>query len=158
MTFLKAPAVQAAVVERAAWRLGEYMGGPKGIEIGGSATKSPSEHRGIRVRSVRKTRRQGPPWMVVVGQREEQIGVALTDKLALESYAGLVLEVPEVASLRLRTLPVFDLNQDGQEELVLFADGADGSGIRIVLNVDMSDAKTLSVDGIVTQGPIHCGR
>lgn len=155
--FPKSPAVQAAVVERAGWRLGEKMGAPQGIEIGGDKATAPAEYRGIRVRSVRKTRRKGPPWMVIVGQREKQVGVLLTDKLATETYASLVLEVPEVQNLRIRTVPVLDLNGDGTQELVLYADGADGSGVRIVLNVDLSHKGSVELEHKVSQGPIDCG-
>ena len=157
MRFPKAPAVQAAVVERAAWRLGEVMGAPKGIELGGRTVASPAEHRGIRVRSVRKTRRQGPPWMVVVGQRDDEISVALTDKEATKVLASVVIQVPEVETLRLRTVPVHDLNQDGQQELVVFADGADGSGVRAVFDVDMGPKAAVRLNGVQTRRGVVCG-
>lgn len=158
MSFPKAPAVQAAVVERAAWRLGEVMGAPEGIEVGGRRVTSPAEHRGIRVRSVRKTRRNGPPWMVVVGQRDEQIAVALTDKEASETVASMVIDVPQVKNLRLRTVPVADFNQDGTQELVVFADGVDGSGMRAVFSVDMGPKGAVGLDGVQTRGPLDCAR
>ena len=155
-TFPKAPAVQAAVVERASWRLGELMGAPGGIEIGGAKSSSPAEHRGILVRSVRKTRRTGPPWLVIVGQRGSKVGVVLADKLATESYKSAVFEVPEAAQLRIRTLPVWDLNGDGKRELVLYADGADGSGVRMVIGVDLKSEGSIKLEGMVSNGPIHC--
>jgi hypothetical protein len=156
VVFPRAPAVQAAVVERASWRLSELMGPPKGIEIGGQRVTAPSEHRGIFVRSVRKTRRSGPPWLVIVGQRDGQVGVVLSDKLATETYVGAVFDVPEAETLRIRTLPVWDLNGDGQRELVVYADGADGSGVRLMVEVELTGKGRLTLDKMVRRGPIDC--
>lgn len=122
LDFPKAPANAAATVERASWRLAELLGPRQGLVPGGATESDPALHQGIRVRSVRKTRRQGPPMLVVVGDREDQLVIALMDKEASEVLASDVITGPAPAWERAGATPLWDLDGDGSRELVLWAD------------------------------------
>jgi hypothetical protein len=76
--------------------------------------------------------------------------------LATEAYAGAVFDVPEAETLRIRTLPVWDLNGDGQRELMIYADGADGSGVRLMVEVELAGKGRLTLDKMVRRGSIDC--
>lgn len=151
--FPKSPAVQAAFVERAGWRLGELLGKPKGILPGGEQVNEPALHQGIRVRSVAKTRRSGPPWMTIVGQRGPDIGVLLTDKSVTKVFASTIISHASVPTMSLRTLPVWDVDGDGDQELVIYADRPDGGGLRAVVDVELSATPSVSLEGLeVSEG------
>lgn len=135
VSFFKTPTVTAAIVERAAWRLADLVGPGEGITPG-VTVKDPALHWGIRVRSVRKVRRQGPPWQVVVGERGPDVLVALTDRDADKLVNGVVLRRSASTSMDTVVIPPADLDGDGSEELVVAGD-ASGGGFRAVLGVDL---------------------
>ncbi|MFK7926808.1 MAG: hypothetical protein AB8H79_01370 [Myxococcota bacterium] len=153
LSFLKAPMVTAAVVERASWRLADVIGERKGIQPG-IETPDPAIHQGIRVRSVLKVRRKGPPWQVVVGERENTVIVALADKEAETLIAGVLLERSDGEPVSLAQVPPADLDGDGEQELVVYGDGPTG-GLRAVLRVDLLDGG-LSVLSFEERGPVSC--
>ncbi|MFT7520648.1 MAG: hypothetical protein ACI9MC_002798 [Kiritimatiellia bacterium] len=138
--FRKTPVVTAALVERAGWRLGEVVGDDAGIAPGGGDIPDPAQHRGIKVRSVRKIRRSGPPWQVVVGEWRDQVVVALTDKDTSRLLDGARLQRTNSEVVRLASLPVHDLDGDGTSELVVYADG-DRGGLRAVYRIDLERGK-----------------
>jgi hypothetical protein len=145
--------VGAAVVEKATWRLSEVFGPNEGIQPGADA-KDPAIDRGVRVRSVRKIRRQGPPWQVIVGERRDKIGVAFADKDADKLVNGVVLQVGIPGPFDIASLPVEDL--DGAEglELVVYGDGPSGS-FRVVFGADLATG-ALTLLSFEEQARITC--
>jgi hypothetical protein len=148
-----APVVSAALVERAAWRLADVLGPGPGIAPGVDAP-DPALHRGIRVRSIRKVRRQGPPWQLVVGERRDQIVVALTDKDADGVMAGVVIQRQREGLVELSSFPAIDLDGDGSIEVVVAGDGAQG-GVRAVLQADLATG-ALVLRSFEERAPVVC--
>lgn len=148
-----APVVSAALVERAAWRLADVLGPGPGITPGVDAP-DPALHRGIRVRSIRKVRRKGPPWQVVVGERRSELVVALTDKDADAVKAGVIVERTREALVDLASLPAQDLDGDGTTEIVVVGDGAAGS-LRAVFTVDLVEGQ-LTLRSYEEHEPVSC--
>jgi hypothetical protein len=148
-----APVVSAALVERAAWRLADVLGPGPGITPGVDAP-DPALHHGIRVRSIRKVRRQGPPWQVVVGERRDQLVVALTDRDADQVEGGLLVQRTHTGLVDLSSLPAEDLDGDGTTEVVIVGDGPDG-GLRAVLRADLVSG-ALELVSFEERGPVSC--
>jgi len=121
LAFLKAPTGAAAVVESASGRLAEVIGERKGIQPG-IETPDPALHQGIRVRTVRKVRRKGPPWQVVVGERAQTVIVALADKEAETPIAGVLLARTGTEPLSLAQVPPADLDGDVPPALVVYGE------------------------------------
>ena len=153
VTHPPAAVVTAALVERAGWRLAEVIGPGAGIAPGVDAP-DPAVHNGILVRSIRKIRRKGPPWQVVVGERRSQVVVALTDKDVDQVKAGVVLERTRAGLLDLWSLPAHDMDGDGTPEVLVVGDGADG-GLRAVFSVDL-DRGELTLRTLEERGPVTC--
>jgi hypothetical protein len=116
---VKAPAIQAHLIERAAWRLDDILP-PRDRFTPRIEEVAPAKQRGIDVGSVVKTRRYGaPPILIAVGVRN------CTGALAITDYAAekiLVYERIEGACSVLRVLPAVDLDGDGSREFVVFSD------------------------------------
>ena len=153
LTFHKAPAVSAALVERAAWRLADIASPTEGI-VPGVDAPDPALHQGIRVRSVRKLRRQGAPFQLLLGERDADVLVALTDKEASRVLAGQVLRRSDDAPMELAIIPTEDLDGDGTQEAVVFGDGSSGH-FRAVLEVDLVRGG-LSVRTFEEHAPVSC--
>ncbi|MCK6507693.1 hypothetical protein L6R53_30720 [Myxococcota bacterium] len=117
-TITPAPAIQAALVERAAWRLDELL--PEVDRFTPLPTSpDPSKARGVDVGSVAKVRRHGaPPMLIAAGHRECTGMVAI-----LSTDAGQVLAWDSVADAcePLRVLPPNDLDGDGHRELAAWS-------------------------------------
>lgn len=135
ITHGQAPMVTAAVVERAAWRLAEVIGPRIGIQPGVEAP-DPALHQGIRVRSVRKVRRQGPPFQIVVGERGADVIVAVTDREAETLQSGAVLRRSTDVPMELGQVPPADIDGEPGTELVVYGDHSTSS-FRAVLAVDL---------------------
>lgn len=132
------PAVQAAVVERAAWKLGEILGDDDSLALGGRAEKDPATHKGIRVRSVKKTRRQGPPVLAVTGQRRGSIIAAITNRNATETLSSVVFDVDGPPWTNATTMPIADYNQDGQLDWLIYGQHGQGQMYRALIQVDLT--------------------
>lgn len=152
-TFLPAPRVTAALVERAAWRLAE-VAPDDGAIAPGVEDPDPALHRGIRVRSVRKIRRKGPPFQVVLGERDREILVAITDRDAKERVGGIHLTRSSEEPLTWGVVPPADLDGDGTPELVIYGDG-EASGFRAVLGIDLLRG-TVTARSFEEHGPVTC--
>ncbi|TVQ87272.1 MAG: VCBS repeat-containing protein [Deltaproteobacteria bacterium] len=127
------PMVAASVVERAGWRLAEILGPPEGVVPGG-AQKDPTLHQGIRVRAVTKLRWNGPPWQAIVGERGDQVGVAIASSDASNLASGLVLRRGSSAPVEITVIARADLDGDGHPDLVIAGDGG-GASFRAVVSV-----------------------
>ncbi len=118
-TVVKAPAIQAHRVERAAWRLDEVLP-PRGRFSPKTTTTSPARQRGVEVGSVVKTRRVGaPPILISTGVRECVGAVNITDAKAEASMA--YDRLPNTCSM-LRVIPALDYDGDGAREFAVFND------------------------------------
>lgn len=144
--FQAPPMVSAATVERAAWRLAEVLGPPKGV-LPGVQSKDPTLHQGIRVRAVNKLRRAGPPWQAIVGEREDRVGVAIADAEAGALSSGVVLRRSSDAPVELGVTTGGDVDGDGSPDLVVVGDGPEGS-FRAVISVKghEGEARVLSFE------------
>ena len=113
-----APAIQAALVERAAWRLDELL--PEVDRFTPLPTSpDPSKSRGVDVGSVAKVRRHGAPPMLVVGGHRECTGMVAI----LDADAGQILawdSLPDACE-PLRVLSPHDLDGDGHRELAVWS-------------------------------------
>jgi len=154
-TFNPAAAVSAALVERSAWRLDE-VGEPTNAVEPGVTAPDPALHKGIRVRSVRKIRRQGPPYRLVLGERGDQVLIGLTDREAQTLHDGLALKRPDRTPLTWGIIPAGDLDGDEHPEVVVYGDGSQG-GFRAVLSVHTLHG-TLSLRTYEVSGPVDCGQ
>ncbi len=123
LTFPKAPAVEAATVERMAWKMAEFLGPPRGIVPGGPGERDPARDQGVLVRSVRKTRTNGPPVLVAVGYRDADLAVLITDREGERVLASVRVEWPEESG-EPQVLPVADFDGDGAPELVVYGEGS----------------------------------
>ena len=118
-TIVRAPAIQAHRVERAAWRLDEVLP-PRGRFSPNSTSISPARQRGVEVGSVVKTRRVGaPPILISTGVRECVGAVNITDAKAEASLA--YDRLPNTCSM-LRVIPALDYDGDGAREFAVFND------------------------------------
>ena len=119
-TLTPAPAIQAALVERAAWRLDELL--PTADRYTPLPTSpDPSRARGVVVGSVAKVRRHGaPPVLVAAGHRDCTGVIAV-----LDAEAGRVLAWDQLTGScePLRVLPPNDLDGDGHRELAAWSRG-----------------------------------
>lgn len=162
ITFSPAPSLQAATVERVAWRLAEVMGPREGLRPGGRVDMDPALFDGVEVRSVRKTRRQGPPVLVAVGDRDGQAVVAILDRDAAAVLASDVIALDEAAAAQPSTLPIQDLDGDGTLDLVVWGDvrGTEviRPGFRAVYRVDLGNEVKMERLGVVTTPGRHCDR
>lgn len=140
ITFLKAPMVSAALVERASWRLAEVAPDTQAIAPGVDSP-DPALHQGIRVRSVRKIRRQGAPFQIVLGERGTDVLIAITDRDAKKRMGGLRLERSSDAPMRFGVIPPADIDGDGKTEFVIYGDGESG-GFRAVLEINLVTGRT----------------
>lgn len=131
--YLPPAMVAAAVVERAAWKLGEVLGPPEGV-LPGVDSKDPTLHQGIRVRAVNKLRRPGPPWQAIVGERGARVGIAIADSTASKLASGLVLRRSTDAPVEISVSTGGDVDGDGLDDLVIAGDGPKGS-FRAVVSV-----------------------
>jgi hypothetical protein len=116
---VKAPAIQAHVVERAAWRLDEVL--PKrGKYSPIESSKEPARQRGVHVGSVAKTRRYGaPPILITTGVRECTGAVAI---LTASGDRALAYDrLPGVCE-SMRVIPATDMDGDGNREFAVFND------------------------------------
>jgi hypothetical protein len=118
-TVVRAPAIQAHRVERAAWRLDEVLP-PRGRFSPNSTSTSPARQRGVEVGSVVKTRRLGaPPILISTGVRDCVGAVNITDAKAEASIA--YDRLPNTCSM-LRVIPALDYDGDGAREFAVFND------------------------------------
>jgi hypothetical protein len=134
LAFPAPPAVQAALVERVAWRLEPLLPAPTLLR-GGKEEPDPARFKGVSVRSVRKTRRDGPPVIIALADRQGEGILAVLDReaegvLAHERFPlGDSTVVPHV-------LPAFDANGDGLHETVVW--GGEGEhAFRSLFSVDL---------------------
>lgn len=153
ISFTKAAAVPAALVERAAWRLSE-VGSEGTAVLPGVEAPDPAIHRGVRVRSLRKIRRQGPPYQVVLGERGSQVLVALTDRDASIRHDGLALQRSGSEPQVLGIVPAVDLDGDQDPEITVHGDGEAG-GFRAVISVDLVRG-TLTLRSFEERGTVSC--
>lgn len=119
-TIEEAPAIQAALVKRAAWRLDELLPAAD-LFTPAPVSPEPSRARGVTIGSVAKVRRHlAPPVLIAAGHRECTGIVAV-----LSGDAGQALaqhQLPDTCA-PLRVLPPSDLDGDGQLELVAWSPG-----------------------------------
>jgi len=115
----KSPAIQAHLVERAAWRLDEVLP-PRSKYSPVLTSKDPARQRGVHVGSVAKTRRYGsPPVLISVGVRECTAAVAI---LAASAERALTFDhLPNVCET-MRVIPATDMDGDGSREFAVFND------------------------------------
>jgi hypothetical protein len=114
---VKAPAIQAHIVERSAWRLDELLP-PQGKYAPAATSKSPAQQRGVHVGSVAKTRRYGsPPVLIATGVRECVASVAI---LTASADRGLAFDqIPGICD-PMRVIPATDLDGDGAREFTAY--------------------------------------
>ena len=148
--FLPAARVPGAIVERAAWRFAEVMGQQEERLQAPGANRDPAAYQGIRVHSVRKTRRQGPPVWLSMASRDEVVAVAVLDRHAETVLASATLQVPIRYRHKLSTLPVTSLEKEQALRWVIWGQGtaaADGKipAFRAVLAVDLAVKPALSL-------------
>lgn len=109
-----APPIQAATVERAAWRLDELLP-PLDRFAPLPSSPDPSRSRGVNVGSVVKVRRpSAPPVLVATGYRECTGVLAV---LSADAGQTLAYDLLDGACEPLRALAPSDLDGDGQREL-----------------------------------------
>ncbi|MCB9780085.1 MAG: hypothetical protein H6742_16080 [Alphaproteobacteria bacterium] len=115
----EAPAIQAALVERAAWRMDELL---PDLDPFAPAPEAgvPSRSRGVEVGSVVKARRKNaPPVLIATGHRECRGVLAILD---LEASEVLVQDsLPDTCD-KVRVLPPADLDGDGNRELAAWSE------------------------------------
>jgi len=113
-----APPIQAALVERAAWRLDELL--PAMDPFSPAPTsQDPSRARGVEVGSVAKARQVGgPPILVTAGHRGCAGVIAVLDA---EATRVLSYDVLDQACEPLRVLPLNDLDGDGRREVAAWS-------------------------------------
>ena len=113
------PAINAALVERAAWRIDELLP-PRDAFSPAVTSPDPALQRGIRLSSASKGRRAGaPPILFAVGARDCVTQVAVLSDDASEALASDRLEgVCDPP----RALPPADLDGDGALEVALYSD------------------------------------
>jgi len=140
---LRPPANSAALVERAAWRLAEVLGPEQGLRPGGAQAADPALFEGIRVRTVRKTRRMGPPVLVVVGDRRGRIASAIMDREAERVIDSDLLDTGAVGWTEVGATSAADLDGDGQQEVAVWARGEGGAALRVVYRVDLGPEPAL---------------
>jgi hypothetical protein len=140
--FPKPPAVQAAVVERIAWRMAEFLGPRQGLVAGGPAEKDPAKDQGVVVRSVRKTRRNGPPVLVAVGSRDRDLVVLIADRDGETVLATARAEWPG-PDVKPSALPVVDLDGDGTQELIVYADGPEARRLWYTVRLEGKPSLTM---------------
>ncbi|NOY28072.1 MAG: hypothetical protein GXP62_19580 [Oligoflexia bacterium] len=113
-----APAIQAALVERAAWRLDELLPDLDRFSPAPSSP-DPSRARGVEVGSVAKVRRHGaPPILVATGHRDCTGVIAV---LSADASSALAYGTLDHACEPLRVLPPNDLDGDKARELVAWS-------------------------------------
>ena len=157
--FPRRPAVQAPLMERAAWRVSDVLGEPEGLVAGGSDL-DPATYKGARVRSVAKTRRRGsPPVQLIVGDRKDEIAVLITDRDAREVHASAVLEAGPARGAGGQVVQLGDLDDDGTQEFLVWGDlpvPGEG-GYRAVLSSDLhARSPTLVARSFETSGARSC--
>jgi hypothetical protein len=105
------------------------------------------------VRSVRKTRRQGAPVQVVVGDRGTSLALVLTDKKAHGGIASAVatMDAPLPEGSRVTVSTAHDLEGDGTLEVVVGAERPDGSQLRQVFHLSFDAPMAVTV-GMGVQG------
>jgi hypothetical protein len=114
-----APAIQAHLIERAAWRLDEVLP-PRGRFDSKVSSKQPSVQRGVEVGSVTKTRRYGaPPLLIATGVRSCSGAVIITDLKAEKTLA--YDRLPQTCT-PLRVIPALDYDGDGNREFAVFSE------------------------------------
>jgi hypothetical protein len=112
-----APAVQAALVERVAWRLDALLPA-QGAYSSAAPQIEPARQRGVQVGSVVKMRRHhAPPVVLAVGVRRCTGVVSVLDVKGSESLWSA--RIPDSCG-RLRLLPPTDLDGDGALETAVF--------------------------------------
>lgn len=113
-TIVPAPAIQANLVERSAWRLDELL--PALDRFAPLPTSpDPSRSRGVNVGSVAKTRRTGaPPILIAAGHRECTGVIAVLDG---DASSTLAWDSIDQACEPLRVMPANDLDGDGVREV-----------------------------------------
>ena len=156
VSFPSAPAIPASAVERAGWRLGEVLGPATGVQPGGRVDVEPAIHQGVQVRSVRKTRRSGPPVLVVVGEREGLVAVIMTDRDAGRTLAAAVFEVEGPPYPFSGALPITDIDGDGELELIAYGSAPDGASYRASLRARLDPKPALAVLRLDTGAPHSC--
>ncbi len=115
----KAPAIQAHLVERAAWRLDEVLP-PRGKYTSAQTSKQPAQQRGVKVGSVAKTRRYGsPPILIATGVRDCVGSIGL---LTASADRTLAYDLVTGACEPLRVVPATDMNGNGSREFAVFND------------------------------------
>lgn len=155
--FPTAPAVPASAVERAGWRLGEVLGPAPGVQPGGRVDVEPAIHHGVQVRSVRKTRRSGPPVLVILGERGGRVAVVITDRDAGKTLAATVFEVGGPPFPFSGVLPITDLDDDGELELIAYGSARDGRSYRASLRARLDPKPALTVLRLDTGESHACG-
>ena len=112
-------AVDASLVERAAWRVDEIL--PPRDEFSSAAPRTaPAEQRGVQLGSVAKIKRTGaPPVFAGIGTRDCSAGLVVVDTSAERTLA---FDTIAAACDKLALLPPADLDGDGRIELVAHSD------------------------------------
>jgi hypothetical protein len=151
--FPMAPAVPAAFVERMSWRLGEVLGPPTGLVPGGRIENDPALYQGLEVRTIRKTRRQGQPVLIGLGDRSGKVAVAITDREAGKTYSSDVVDMGAAPWPVPAQLPAQDYDGDGKSEMMVYGDvKGDGAslrpGFRAMYRVELGKAPELVPLGV----------
>lgn len=151
--FPEVPATMATQVERFAWRIGDVLGPRAGLRPGGRADVDPATWEGVTVRSVKKTRRSGPPLLIGVGDRDGTAVVAVTDRDADRTLAAATFAD---AGTVLLTTPAFDADGDGLLDVFVYGTGDKGAA-RARVVVDPREPVRVGQSAAVVQAPVVCG-
>lgn len=154
LVFPSAPAVQAATVERVAWRLSEVLPPVTGLTVGGVTDVAPAQDNGLLVRSVRKYRRSGPPILASVGIRDNTVVATLTDRAASTTLASFSATIPTLSAPT--PLPIADLNNDSRLEWILYDNGS--QPFRVWLDTALNPQPVLVSGAVSTPPSITCPR
>ena len=151
----ESPATMAVHVERFAWRIADVLGPRAGLQPGGVTEVDPSVWQGVRVRSVKKTRRSGPPVLVGVGDRDGAVAVVVADR-DVDKVLGSVVFPDAPGHLPVpATLPAFDADGDGLLDVFVYGKG-DAGVFRARVVIDPGEPVRVAGSPAVGSAPVAC--
>lgn len=155
-SFGEVPSTMAAQVERFAWRLGDVLGPRPGLRAGGSSDVDPATWEGIHVRSVKKTRRSGPPVLVGVGDRDGTVVVVVSDRDAERVLGSATFVDPLPGQQPVPgTVPAFDADGDGNLDVFVYGKAEQGV-FRARVAIDPGEPVRVAGSAALASAPIVC--